>query len=115
MHELSLAQNIIDTVRDHVREENLTRVTVVRMEVGAVSGVVADSLQFAFGAIIQDTPLRNAVLESVIIPFKVHCNECGTESGNDSGYMTCGICDSTDVKILSGTDMILKQIELNDE
>ena len=115
MHELSLAQNIIDSIHDHVDHKRIPRVSKIVMEIGAASGVVSESLRFAFEAIVQDTPLRNAALESVIIPFKVQCNECGKESENDSGYMTCGVCDSANVKILSGTDMILKQIELNDE
>lgn len=115
MHELSIAQNIIDAVRDHVETKKLSHVRTVAMEIGAASGVVSESLLFAFRAIVQDTPLADATLEAKIIPFTVRCNECQHETENEFGYMVCGHCDSPDVTTLSGTEMILKHIELDDE
>jgi len=115
MHELSIAQNILETVQEHVPDEKRPLISKVTMEIGAASGVVAEALTFAFDAIVQDTPMRNAVLDTVIVPFTVRCRECRKESQNESGYMTCLFCDSPDVSVLSGTDLVLKQIELNDE
>lgn len=114
MHELSIAQNILETVYDHVPEDQRPLISKITMEIGAASGVVADALTFAFDAIVQDTPMRNAALNTVIIPFSVRCRECLKESQNESGFMTCQFCDSLDVSVLSGTDLVLKQIELND-
>jgi hydrogenase nickel incorporation protein HypA/HybF len=115
MHELSIAKNILETVQEHVPAEKRSRISKVTMEIGAASGVVADALVFAFDAIVHDTPMRNAALDTVIIPFSVMCHECRRESQNESGYMTCMFCDSPNVTVLSGTEMVLKQIELNDE
>lgn len=115
MHELSIAQNIVSSIHEHVGIERIPYVTKITMQIGAACGVVSDSLHYAFDAIVQDTPLKKALLETEIVPFKVHCKECGKDSENESGYRTCSICNSPDVSIVSGTDMILKQIELIDE
>lgn len=115
MHELSLAQNIVDSVREHVGNDRLPLVTRVTVEIGAASGVVAESLLYAFEAIVQGTPLSKAKMETALIPFTVHCHTCCADSENGTGFMTCGRCDSLDVSVLSGTEMILKQIELIDE
>lgn len=115
MHEVSLAHNIVDSIHDHVEKHRIPFVRNVITEIGVASGVVSDSLRFAFEAIVRDTPLRHATLDTVIVPFKVRCAACGGESENETGFMICGICDSTDVGILSGTELTLKQIELIDE
>lgn len=113
MHEMSLAQDIIDAVRDAVGEERLRSVTTVNVDIGATSGVVAESLRFAFDAIVQDTALSSARLDPAIIPFIVHCHHCGRDTQNEDGFMLCSDCDSPDVAVVSGTELILKQIELD--
>ena len=114
MHEMSLAQDIVASVRGHVGSERLPLVTKVTMEIGAASGVVADSLQFAFDAIVQDTSLSSVRMETTIVPFVVHCYQCGNDTQNDGGFMLCSRCESSDVAIVSGAELILKQIELKD-
>lgn len=115
MHEVSIAQNIAELIRENISEGHLSRVTAVTLEIGSASGVVADSLHFAFDALKQQLPFSSAVLKSTIVPFVVRCNECGKQSENDAGLMLCSECGSTDVTIISGTELILKQIELNDQ
>lgn len=115
MHELSLAQNIIDTVREHVGNDRLAKVTEVVMEVGTASGVVGESLQFAYEAIVQDTPLASSTMTMVSVPFTVRCHACGTETESPAGFMVCPHCDSMDVSVVKGADMILKQIVVNDD
>ncbi|MEW5798345.1 MAG: hydrogenase maturation nickel metallochaperone HypA [Bacteroidota bacterium] len=114
MHEMSLAQEIVASIREHVGTERLPRVTKVTMEIGAASGVVAESLQFAFDAIVQETSLSSVRMITTIVPFVVHCSHCGSDSQNDGGYMLCSRCDSPDVTVVSGAELILKQIELKD-
>ena len=114
MHEMSLAQDIVVSIGEHVGSEKLPFVTKVTMEIGAVSGVVPESLHFAFDASIEGTPLSAATMSSAIVPFVVHCYQCGRDSQNDNGFMLCSYCDSSDVAIISGTELILKQIELKE-
>lgn len=115
MHEVSLAHNIVESIHEHVPKEKLSLVRKISMEIGVASGVVSESLMFAFDAIVEGTPLMNATLETKHVPFIVHCRECSRDSNNDAGYLLCDFCDSTDVSILSGSELILKQIELRDE
>jgi hydrogenase nickel incorporation protein HypA/HybF len=115
MHEVSLAQNIVDSIREYVAKDKLFLVRKIRMGIGNASGVVSESLIFAFNAIVEETPLANATMETELVPFIVHCHECNNDSENDSGYSICAHCDSTEIIILSGTELILKQIEIDDE
>ena len=63
MHELSLAAGILDIVREYVATDQAHRVRAVRVRVGEAAGVVPESLDFCFDAIVIDTPFASAHLE----------------------------------------------------
>lgn len=114
MHELSIAQNIVDIVAQHVAERELPGVRTVRLRIGAVAGIVPDSLEFSFGVITAGTPLAQAALAIETIPFTVRCNTCGQESQNEQGVTRCSSCGSNDTTVVSGTEMQVASIELED-
>jgi hydrogenase nickel incorporation protein HypA/HybF len=114
MHELSIAQGIVDIVNQYVPASDLSSVKTVRLKVGAVAGVVVDSLEFSFGVITAETPLAGASLAVDMIPFTVTCRQCGTESVNEHGVIVCSQCGSSDTRIVAGTEMQVAEIELED-
>ena len=63
MHELSIAQSILEIIQQHISESDWERVEAVRLKIGAFAGVVPDSLEFSFQAITAETSLNHARLE----------------------------------------------------
>jgi hydrogenase nickel incorporation protein HypA/HybF len=114
MHELSVAQSIVEIIQQHVPESELERVAVVRLKIGAVAGVVPESLEFSFQSITAESLLRHARLEIESIPFRIHCNTCNTTTENEVGFMLCSMCGSTDTKILSGSELNITEIEISE-
>ncbi len=112
MHELSIAQNIVEIIRQHISEQELERVLAVRLKIGTVAGVVPESLEFSFQAITGESPLRHARLEIESIPFRVHCQACGVTMENEVGFALCSKCGSRDTKILSGSELHITEIEI---
>ena len=96
MHELSLAQNIVDTIQQYVPRTDLGRVTVVRLKIGTCAGVVKDSLEFSFQAITADTVLRSSKLEIESVPFQIQCLKCHSVMENETGVALCSACGSAD-------------------
>lgn len=86
----------------------------VRLKVGTFSGVVADSLEFCFAAIVSETPLSRATLSIEHIQFRVRCEECNQEFTNDIGYVVCPACGGVDTEVLSGRELQVTEIELDD-
>lgn len=115
MHELSLAQNIIETVKQNVTADELINVREVIVEVGAFSGVVADSLKFSFEAITSGTELNDAVMKIVDIPFCLKCNDCGSETSTEIPMLLCSICGSSNTQILSGDELRVKELKIAEE
>ncbi len=70
MHELSIAQNIVDIVQQHLPETRGGEVQSVKVRVGRLSGVIPESLEFCFSVIVGDTVLRGAELAIELVQTK---------------------------------------------
>jgi hydrogenase nickel incorporation protein HypA/HybF len=114
MHELSVAQNIVEIIQQHVPESEWERVAAVRLKIGAVAGIVPESLEFSFQAITTESLLSHARLEIEFVPFRIHCHACNTTLENEAGFMLCSTCGSTDTKILSGSELYITEIEITE-
>lgn len=111
---MSIAQNIIDIIREHVAPDRETNVRSVKVLIGEFSGVVAESLEFCFSSLIQGTPLEKATLEIEKVQVKASCRSCGQTSSLEYGVFICPLCGSNDVKLLSGTELQIKTIEIDE-
>ncbi len=114
MHELSIAQNIIQIVGDHVPDGQKSEVRAVRVKIGKLSNILCDSLLFGFEALTRDTSLENARLEIDQIPLTIRCRECGEESVLEDYAFSCPRCESTAIQVVSGNELMVSEIELND-
>lgn len=112
MHELSIAQNIFEIIKQNVPHEELRNVRAITLKLGEFSGVVPDSLRFSFEAVTSSTQLQGSALEIEIIPFKLRCSDCHEESANEFGMRLCKSCGSLNTEILSGTEMQINEIKL---
>ncbi len=115
MHELSIAENIVEIIHQYVPADERKRVRNVFTSVGEQSGVVADSLEFSFQAITASTELELSRLVIETVPFIIRCTECGGENRTEMGGRQCPACNSLDTTVLSGTDLRVREIELEDE
>ncbi|MEJ2535753.1 MAG: hydrogenase maturation nickel metallochaperone HypA [Calditrichia bacterium] len=114
MHELSIAQNIIEIVNDNLNDHQKNIVKSVRVKVGKLTNILPDSLVFSFEALVKDTDLDGAVLEIEHLPIKIKCAECGAVSTSDDFLFSCEKCGGNQIKILSGNEFLVSEIELND-
>ncbi len=113
MHELSIAENIAEIVREHL-PPGPGRVASVRVRIGEMAGVVADSLTFCFGAITAGTSLEGARLEIDRRPLKGKCRACGRESPLELPLFLCPICGSRDIEVISGRELEVAEIIIDD-
>jgi hydrogenase nickel incorporation protein HypA/HybF len=100
MHELSIAQSIVDIVLQHLPKEEGVTVRSVRLRLGAMAGVVPDSLEFCFGAITEGTPLEGALLE--------------IDTDIEPTLFVCSACGGTSLTVLSGREMQVRDIEVEE-
>ena len=106
MHELAIAEGVVDTVTQRLPG---ARITSVHLEIGALSGVVADSIRFCFDLATEGTGLEGATLEITEPPTRCRCRSCGTEFRPDSPIVLCP-CGSADISVLTGQDLRITSV-----
>ena len=112
MHELSIAQSILDIIQQHVEQKDWERVRTVHLKIGTMAGVVPDSLVFSFQVITAETPLKQAQLAIESIPFRIQCNACKEVTESEYAFVQCSKCGSTDTTVLSGSELNVAEIEI---
>lgn len=115
MHELSIAQDILSIIKQNVPHEEFKNIRCVNVKIGDMAGVVPQSLEFCFQAITSETEMKDAVMVIEKIPFVIKCSSCGKTSTNEIGIRICSHCSSPDTNVLSGLEMQVVDIELNEE
>ena len=76
MHELSMAQGIINAVLDTASENNATEVTEVTVEVGRLAMINPEQLQFILGVLIENSIMEDAKINFEDIPAEIKCYDC---------------------------------------
>lgn len=115
MHELGVAQGILDIVREYVPESRLPEVRAVRVRVGGTSGVLAPSLEFCFGAIVADTACAGAFLEIEPVPVRLACHGCEREFILETPSFLCPSCGGGRVTVLSGGELQVVDVALEED
>ena len=112
MHELAIAEQIVDVVMTQVEAHNVERVTCVRIQVGDAMGVVSDSLSFSFEMIASYTPeLEGARLVIDRIPHRARCRECKQDFTVQQFIVQCPICERWEADVISGTEFSILDME----
>ena len=114
MHELSVAQSILEIIHQNVTQDDLNLVRTVSLKVGDQAGIVCDSLEFSFHALIAGTPLAGAALSVERIPYTIHCNNCQKTLESPYGLGICPDCSGTATTVVSGTELQVTTIELDE-
>jgi hydrogenase nickel incorporation protein HypA/HybF len=114
MHELGIAESIFDIVRHHVPEDQAAAVRDVRVRVGDASGVLAESLEFCFGALVAGTPWESAHLAIEHVAPAALCWSCGLEFPTTALGARCPECSSDDISMVAGRDLQVVDVEIDD-
>ncbi len=115
MHELSLAGNILDLVRDAARRDGFRRVGQLHLEVGALAGVDADALRFALQAIAPGTCLEQARIRIDTPLGTAWCDACA-HAVPIAGFLDpCPACDGTLMQHAGGDQLRVLDLLVRDD
>jgi hydrogenase nickel incorporation protein HypA/HybF len=112
VHELSIAQAIVDVALRHARGQ---RVALVSVRVGHLRQVVPTALSFSFELCTHGTALEGAQLELEEVAAAVACRACGARSEPDGFPLACAACGGLDVEVVAGEELQVQALELDAE
>ncbi len=112
MHELSLAESLIEIIEDEAQRGGFTRVRKVWLEIGALAGVEPEALRFGFEVVAHSTCAEGAELEMLTPPGEAWCFECERQVEIAAYHDGCPHCASHRLQVTGGNQFKLKELEV---
>ncbi len=112
MHEFSVALNIVGIVTETFEKSDAKTIVSVEIDVGILSGVIIDALQFAMDIAKKESPLENAVIKMNDVPAKGRCENCKKEFELDDHFSVCSYCNTANFDIITGKELKVRSIEV---
>jgi hydrogenase nickel incorporation protein HypA/HybF len=111
VHELSVAQSLLDIILDESKRHGLERINKVKLQVGEFASIVPDSLTFCFDLVCRDTVAEGAVLEIEPVDLTARCDKCDLSFKVEKYEFFCPRCGEPASKLLSGRELTIMSIE----
>ncbi len=112
MHELSLAESVVDLVDYRARREGCNRVKTVRLEIGRLSGVEPEAMRFCFDEVASGTLAEGASLDIIEQDGRAWCFDCGWLVPLTSREDSCPECGGFRLRLDEGVAMRVKELEI---
>lgn len=113
MHELGVVFHVIRMVEDVAKENDLTEIASVTLEIGEVSGIIESYLQNCWKWSVEKKSeiMHGAKLYVEKIPAVTYCEDCRQTYETVQYGKTCPHCGSGHTYLLRGNEFNIKEIE----
>ena len=115
MHEIGVVRQVIRTVEDFAKENDIKEVSEVVLDIGELSLVIPKYVEDIYAVTTEGTILEGTKLIINVIPGMAECDECDEIFNviEHEGY--CPNCGSFEKQVLSGTDFMIKEIHIPED
>lgn len=112
---MGIAQQLVNIAIDSIPPDiKNPKISKVNLKIGRLASVVEHSLTFCFEIIAKDTPLEGAQIVIDFVPVTVRCKDCENQWEVEGPVFKCPHCEDGDVKMLTGREIEITSIELED-
>ena len=111
MHEMSIAESLVDLIEDEARNESFTQVRRIAVKIGALGHVEPAALQFCFDVVARGTVAEGASLHIETVPGAGWCPRCNRLVAIVQRYDPCPACGSQ-VAMTAGNELRLAELEV---
>lgn len=112
MHEMSLAEGVLQLIEDSAKTQNFSRVKTVWLEIGQLAGVEVEAMKFCFEAVVNDSIAQGAELVIIELPGQAWCLHCAEVVNVTALYDACPKCGSHQVQVTGGNEMRVKELDV---
>lgn len=111
MHELALCDALLKKIDDITEGSGLEGINSVTLEIGSLSGVVAEYMLDSWKTVVEDTRYADTELIVKVADGEARCLDCDHLFTADLGKLVCPKCGSSRLMPVSGRDMTILEIE----
>ncbi len=113
MHEVSIMTEAMRVAVESAHAAGAGRITVLRLRVGTMSGVVPDAMRFAWDVVSRDTIAAGARLEIESVPAAGWCATCRAEFACADFFNECPRCHHVSGEMRRGRELDIASVEIN--
>ncbi|MDQ6889348.1 MAG: hydrogenase maturation nickel metallochaperone HypA [Bacteroidota bacterium] len=110
MHEVSIAQSIVDTLESEMEAEQLSSIREIHVRVGVLSSVEHKLLEHVFKFVAEGGPFSNCNLYTELVEVLAGCEQCNTNFKVENYYFVCPECKAPTSTIIEGNELTIYKI-----
>ena len=114
MHELAIAESIVDIVLKAKVDKQLDSIRAVGVRIGVMTDIVPEALEFGFNVIVKDTALDDCCLKIERVPVRGTCLACRQPIEVADFVFICPHCASRDLEVTQGQELDIAFLEIDD-
>lgn len=111
MHELSIADNIINCVKDAAAKRGMKQLSKIGVRIGSLSSVDPEALTFGFDVLKREQGMGDCELVIESVATKAKCRLCANEFAVADFVFVCPQCGSSQCDLLSGQELEIAYYE----
>jgi hydrogenase nickel incorporation protein HypA/HybF len=111
MHELALAQSIVDIVGEEATRHGLAQIEAIRLRVGVFRAVVPELLQTCMEIAGRGTVAEGARVDLEVVGGRARCPDCALEYDVEERLFLCPGCGRLGGEVLAGEELALVELE----
>ena len=111
MHEMAIAEGILDIALSHARTHAAQRIERIHLLLGQLSGVETEALTLAFSSLVRGTMAEAAALTWTRVPLAGRCHDCGRERALRPEDYLCPYCGGG-MMFTHGRELCVDYIEM---
>lgn len=110
MHELGVVLEVIKTVENFAKQNELTEIDTIVLQIGELSSMIPKYVEACYPAAIDGTMMEETKLEIEILPGNALCKECNKTFNLIKNNGECPNCSNKNFDLLSGKEFMIKEI-----
>ena len=114
MHELSIAQSVLEAVRAEADRRPGMRICKVGLRVGELAGLNPEALQFGFEILVRESEFKSLQLEIEHCPRRQRCPQCRNEFAAREYELACPACGAARTECIGGDELEIAYLEIEE-
>ncbi len=107
-------QSVMETALGKLEEAGYEKVDSITLRIGGATGILTDSLRFAFEALKHGTPMEQAVLHIEEVPLGGLCLACGGNFSTPEKFIfSCPLCGDGKIRLTQGRELHITGMEVS--
>lgn len=110
MHELGIVIKAVKNVEDFARENNVTKIETLVLQIGALASVIPRFVEECYPMAVKDTMLEDTKLKIEVLPANARCRGCEKVFNVLEEKGVCPYCNNEKPEMISGNEFMIKEI-----